>query len=322
MEVTVSDQRVKVEELAMPHRSGTLLSTCAAVAALVVAAGCDPGTAGDASSAGPSKNTTVSASPVPSISKQVPASVAKTGTLRVGVAVGSPPDEFQDENGQLVGWEVDLVKTSAQVLGLKVKFSEASFDSLIPGLQANRYDLAIGQFGVTGDREKVVDFVTTLSANELFAAKSGSNIKVRTLGDLCDHSVATTRGSREFEFAKQQNPKCKAAGKKPIDVKVFDDSNKASLALMSGRADVYWLGSTAVQYFVRTTHGQAKVVGHYLDPNPLGIALQKDSSLSKPVQEAMQHNIGDGTYHKVLDKWGLTNGAIKTSEVNPSVSAN
>lgn len=306
----------------MRTRTGTFLSTCATVVALVVAVGCDAGTAGDTSSAGPSKNTTVSASPVPSITKQVPASLAKTGTLRVGVAVGSPPDEFQDEHGQLVGWEVDLVKTSAQVLGLKVKFSEASFDSLIPGLQANRYDLAIGQFGVTGEREKVVDFVTTLSANELFAAKSGSNIKVRTLADLCGHSVATTRGSREVEFAKQQDPKCAAAGKKPVDIKVFDDSNKASLALMSGRAELYWLGSTAVQYFVQTTHGQAKIVGHYLDPNPLGMALQKDSPLSKPMCAAMQHNIDDATYHKVLDKWGLTNGAIKTAKVNPHVSAN
>lgn len=306
----------------MRRRTGTLLSTCAAVAALVLGTGCDAGTTAGTSSAGPSKNTTLSASPVPSITKQVPASVAKTGTLRVGVAVGSPPDEFQDEHGQLVGWEVDLVRTSAQVLGLKVKFTEAPFDSLIPGLQADRYDLAIGQFGVTGEREKVVDFVTTLSANELFAAKSNSNIHVRTLADLCGHSVATTRGSREVEFAKQQDPKCVAAGKKPIDVKVFDDSNKASLALMSGRADLFWLGSTAVQYFVRTTRGQAKIVGHYLDPNPLGIALQKGSPLGKPVQAAMQHNIDGGTYHEVLDKWGLKNDAIKTAEINPSVSAN
>lgn len=306
----------------MRIRTGTLLGTCVTVAALVLASGCDSGATGDTSSGGPTRNTTVSASPVPSITKLVPPSVARSGTLRVGVAVGSPPDEFQDQEGNLVGWEVDLVRTAAQAMGLKVKFAEAPFDSLIPGLQAKRYDLAIGQFGVTGEREKVVDFVTTLSANELFAAKSGSTIDIRTLADLCGHSVATTRGAREVEFAKQQDPKCTAAGKKPIDVKVFDDSNKASLALMSGRVELFWLGSTAISYFVQTTHGQAKVVGHYLDPNPLGTALQKDSPMSRPLQAAMQHNIDSGTYGKVLDKWGLKKGAIRTSEVNPHVSAN
>jgi len=252
--------------------------------------------------------------------KLVPASVAKSGALRVGVAVGSPPDEFQDEHGNLVGWEVDIVRTAAQVMGLSVTFSDAPFDSLIPGLAADRYDLAIGQFGVTGEREKVIDFVTTLTSNQLFAAKADSTLTVDTLADLCGHSVATSRGSREVEFATQQSLQCVAAGKGPVGVQVFDDTNKAGLALMSGRADLFWLGSTAINYFVSTTHDQAKVVGHYLDPNPIGTALQKNSQLSEPLRAAMQHNIGSGTYAKVLDKWGITSGAIPTSQINPQVS--
>ena len=294
----------------------------AAFTALVtlVLAGCG-GAASQASSQEPATNTTVSAAPVSSIAKLVPASIARAGTVRVGVALGSPPDEFQDQDGRVLGWEVDLVRVAAQVMGLNVTFSPASFDSLIPGLQANRYDLAIGQFGITAQRENVVDFVSTLSSNELLAAKVGTTIAVHTLADLCGHSVATTRGAHEVQFAQQQDPQCLAAGKKPIDIKVFDNSGQASLALMSGRVEVFWLGSTAISYFVQTTHGQAKVIGHYLDPQPIGTALQKNSLLGRALQAAMQHNIDSGLYRTVLDKWGLAADAIHTSELDPAVSS-
>lgn len=299
--------------------SPRFLTGALAATALLLAAGCGGGAADDVPGAGAKQP--IAEKPVPSLTKLVPAAHAKDRTLRVGVSAGSPPDEFKSEQGQLEGWEVDLVRAAAQTLGLKVAFTEAPFDSLIPGLQAGRYDAAIGQFGVTGDREKVVDFVTTLSSNEQFAARAGSGIKVNGLGDLCGRKVSTTRGSREYEFAKMYTPKCTKAGKKPIDIKVFDDSNKASLALMSNRVDVFWLGSTAVQYFVKTTDGQAKVVGEYLDKNPLGIAMPKDTPMAKPLRAGVQRTIESGTYAKVLKKWGIAAGAITSSEVNPKVAA-
>jgi len=301
----------------MRVRTNLRFLTCALTATALLAAGCGGG-AEEAAPGGTAK-TPISERPVPSLTKLVPASQGRT--LHVGVGAGSPPDEFKNEQGVLEGWEVDLVRAAAQTLGMKVAFTEAPFDSLIPGLQADRYDAAIGQFGVTGDREKVVDFVTTLSSNEQFAARAGSGIKVRGLADLCGRKVSTTRGSREVEFAKMQNPKCVAAGEKPIDVKVFDDSNKASLALMSSRVDLFWLGSTAVQYFVKTTEGQAEVVGEYLDKNPLGIAMPKDTPMAKPLRAGVQRTIASGTYAKILKKWGIQAGAITTSEVNPKVSA-
>lgn len=283
-------------------------------------AGCGGG-GGSEDSASGADGPTVTAQAKPALAKMLPASLKSSKTLTVGVALGSPPDEFQDDNNDIVGWEVDIVRAAAQTLGLKLQLKPDSFDSLIPGLQAKRYDAAIGQFGVTGEREQVVDFVTTLQSNELFAARKDSDIKVRSLEDLCGRTVATTRGSREYDFAKAQNPKCVAHGKKKIDIKVFNDSNQAGLSLTSQRTDLFWLGATAVSYFVKQTNGQTKVVGSYLKPNPLGIALTKDSGLAKPMQAAVQHLIEDGTYAKILKKWGLHNDAIKTSQVNPKVSA-
>ena len=112
------------------------------------------------------------------------------------MALGSPPDDFRNEKGEIVGWEVDILRAATQSLGLGLDLRPTTFDTLIPGLQAKRFDAAIGQMGVSVVREKVVDMIGTLLGNELFAAYADSPIVVRTLDDLCGLTVATTRGSR------------------------------------------------------------------------------------------------------------------------------
>jgi polar amino acid transport system substrate-binding protein len=297
------------------RRAAVVLAT-SAFSGLVLA-GCGSGASdGDPSTSG----SAITAKTDPSLAKQVPARLAGSKTMTVGVALGSPPDEFENDQKQIVGWEVDMVRAAAQTLGLKVKLQPNSFDSLIPALQAKRYDAAIGQFGVTSAREQVVDFVTTLQSNELFAARKESDLSIRTLDDLCGHSVATTRASREYEFGMAQSRKCTSAGKKPVDVKVFNDSNQAALSLTSKRTELYWLGGTAINYFVHQTGGTTKVVGSYLQPNPLGIAMPRKSGLAAPMRAAVQQLIENGTYAKILKKWGLESGAIKQAEVNPKVS--
>ena len=254
----------------------------------------------------------------PDLAKMLPPRVAEARTFTLAVSLGSPPDDFRDARGEVAGWEIDIVRAATQALGLQLDIRPTTFDSLIPGLQAKRFDGATGQMGVTDAREKVVDMIGTLTGNELFAALAGSEIKVDSLDDLCGLSVGTTRGSREMVFAEDQQPKCAAAGKKPINALAFSDGNGAAEALMSRRADLYWLGSTAVSYFVAQSRGRAKVVGHYTDTSYLGIALPKGSDLAAPLQAAIQHLIDDGTYAKIVAKWGLESNAIKQAPLNPT----
>lgn len=257
--------------------------------------------------------------PNPALVKMVPADVAKQPFI-VGVALGSPPDEFRNAKGEMVGWEVDIVRGVGQLLDLKLELRPISFDTLIPGLQAKRFDAAIGQLGITVVREKVIDMVGTLASQELFAALADTPITVNSLDDLCGVTVATTRGSREMAFVAEQQPKCAQLGKKPINALAFNDANAAAEALMSKRAELYWLGSTAISYFVEQSKGRTKVVGHYTDRGYIGIGLPKDSPMAKPIQAAVQELIANGTYGKILDKWGLQKGAITTSPINPTNS--
>lgn len=256
--------------------------------------------------------------PVPALVKMLPARVAEAKTFTVVVALGSPPDDFRNEKGEIAGWEIDILRGATQALGLQLDLRPTTFDVLIPGLQAKRFDAATGQMGVTVVREKVVDMIGTLLGNELFAAMSTNDIKVNSLDDICGLTVAMTRGSREYEFAQTHNPKCEALGKKPINALAFNDGNGAAESLMSRRSDLFWLGSTAVSYFVNQSKGKTKVVGSYTDTSYIGVALPKGSDMAVPLQAAIQHIIDDGLYSKIVQKWGLQDGAVKTAPLNPT----
>jgi polar amino acid transport system substrate-binding protein len=286
--------------------------------ALAIAVACFGLTPARAQPASPASEAVPAETVQPALVKLLPPPIAQSKTLVVAVTVGSPPDEFRNSDGEIVGWEIDIIRGAAESLGLKLDFRPITFDSVIPGLQAHRFDAAVGQIGITDVREKVVDMVGTLLGNELFAARSNSDIEVRSLDDLCGRTVSTTRGSREYEFMQAQNPKCTAAGKPPINALVFNDGVSASDSLINERSDLFWLGSTGVGYFVAQSHGRAKVVGHYTDMSYIGIALPKGSDMSKPLQAAVQHLIDDGTYAKIVRKWGLEGGAIKQVPINPT----
>ena len=257
-------------------------------------------------------------SPQPALIKLLPPSTAASKTIIHGVALGSPPDDFRAASGDIEGWEIDLMRAAAQALGLTLDVRPTTFDALIPGLQAHRFDVATGQMGVTEVREKVIDQLGWLTGNELFAALAESKLKVDSLDDICGVTVATTRGSREAEFARLHQPQCEKLGKKPIDLLVFNDGASAADAMLSKRAEAYWVGSTAVSYFVAQSKGKTKVVGHYTDRSYIGVGMPKGSDLAPALQAAVQHLMDDGTYAKIIKKWGLEDGAVTKAPLNPT----
>ena len=294
------------------RRASRLVGWVACIALLGFSA---PGTRAQGTSAGdPALKETLQ----PAIAKLLPPSATASKTLTVAVALGSPPDDFRNEKGEVAGWEIDILRATTQVLGIELDIRPTTFDSLIPGLQAKRFDAATGQMGVTEVREKVVDMLGTLTSNELFAALAASSLSVKTLDDICGVTVATTRGSREAEFARLHQPNCEKLGKKPIDLLVFNDGTSAADAMISRRAEAFWVGSTAVSYFVAQSHGKTKVVGSYTDRSYIGIAMPKGSDMAPALQAAVQHLMDDGTYTKIVKKWGLEDGAVTKAPLNPT----
>jgi polar amino acid transport system substrate-binding protein len=268
-----------------------------------------------------SSTTTATTSGATNLSAQVPAKIKSKGALTVAADPTYAPNEFVGSDGKtIVGMSPDLATAVFAKLGLKVKMTKATFDGIIPGLQSGKYDIGFSSFTDTKEREKVVDFVTYFEAGTSFYVANSGGPAINGLADLCGHTVAVERGTTQADDATSQSAKCKTAGKRGVTVKVFPDQNAANLALASGRGDVGMADSPVAAYIVEKSNGKFKLSGKLYGPFPYGIAIPKDSGMAKPTLAAVKAIMADGTYDKVLKKWGLEDGAITDPKINAAIS--
>lgn len=297
-----------------------LLAAGAALAACSLAlTACSSSKSGGAPSAGASISK-VSADP--SLAAQVPADIKSGGKLVIATDASYAPNEFKDDKGNIVGMDVDLANAIAQKLGLTADVQNATFDSIIPGITAKKYNMSMSSFTDSKEREATVDMVTYFSAGTGMAVKNGNPDKVDPK-DLCGKKVAVQTGTTQADAIKDTiNPACVKAGKPTIpgDGDKFDLQTDVTTALVSGRDQVMLADSPVIDYAVKQTNGQLQKVGDVTDTAPYGVVVPKGSELAKAVQGAVTSLMADGTYKAILEKWGVQAGSISTSVVNGATS--
>ena len=307
------------------HRLKTPTVAGLAVLALVavLAAGCG-GSSKKASSTTTSAATTAATITTPATDSKVAAEVPakfKSKTLVVAADATYAPNEFIGSNGKAVaGMDPDLAKALAAVMGVKVNVVNTTFDGIIPGLAAGKFDVGMSSFTDTKERQKTVDFVTYFQAGTSFYVKASGGPTINSLADLCGHSVGVERGTTQAADSTAQNGKCKSAGKSGVKVSVYPDQNAANLAISSGRQQVGMADSPVAAYIVKQSNGQFKLTGKSYNTAPYGIAIPKGSGLTKPFLSALKALMSDGTYKAILTKWGIADGAITNPKINGAIS--
>ncbi len=254
-----------------------------------------------------------------SVVKLVPAAVKSKGTLTVAADASYAPNEFFAPDGKtVIGMDADLVKALAATMGLKAKVVNETFDGIIPGLAAGKYDIGASSFTDNKEREKTVDFVDYFSAGESFFTKASGGTSISGLADICGKTVAVEKGTVEETDAQGQSKKCGSKG--AVKVLSFPDQNGANLALSSGRAQLGFADSPVAAYAVKKSNGQFKLVGATFATAPYGLAIPKKSGLAKPVMAALEALMKNGSYTKILTTWGVQSGAISAPKINGATS--
>jgi polar amino acid transport system substrate-binding protein len=301
----------------------TALAAVTAIAAVALGAGCGSSNDDNGGTSGGGTLTAASFSVQqdPAIASQVPAAIKQKGTLTVAADATYPPDEFIASDGHtVIGMDADFAKALAEVMGLKASVQNVTFDAIIPGLAAGKYDLGMSSFTDTKEREQTVDFVTYLQAGSSIYVKADGGPDLTSLDALCGHKVAAERGTTQSDQIDEQDKKCKTEGKPGVTPVILPDQNGVNLAVTSGRADAAMADSPVASYIAEKSNGQLKVTGGPFPPEPYGIAIPKNSGLAQPVLAAVKALIADGTYTKILDYWGLQAGAIDNPTINGAVS--
>jgi polar amino acid transport system substrate-binding protein len=325
---TADPSRPTQEEvpLVSPRFSASRLLAALACCLLLVALGAcgsNDSSSTSASSGGGASTTAGggSATADPAVAKLVPADIRSKGTITVATDPSYAPNEFVDTDGTtIIGMDVDLANALAGVMGLKADVKSATFDGIIPGLAAGKYDLSLSSFTDTKERERTVDFVTYLTAGTSFFTLADGGADIRTLDDLCGHKVSVEKGTVQQDDAQAQDKKCRDAGKPGVNVQIFPDQNGANLALSSGRAEVGMADSPVAGYQVQQSGGRFKSVGEEYDSAPYGIAIPKDNGLADPVLAALEVLIANGQYRAILTRWGVEDGAISDPAINGATS--
>ena len=250
----------------------------------------------------------------------VPAKIKSKGTVTVAADASYAPNEFIGPDGHtVVGMDADLSKALAAVMGLKANIVNATFDTIIPGLQSGKFDVGMSSFTDTKAREKQVNFVDYFEAGTSFFEKTQGGPKVTNLASLCGLTVSVETGTTEQSDAQGQAKKCPSS--KKLNVSAFPTQSAANLALSSGRAQVSMADSPVAAYQVKQSHGTFKLAGQTYGTAPYGIAVPKaDGTLDKAILMAIKDLQKNGTYAAILKKWGIQSGADRKPALNGATS--
>lgn len=218
--------------------------------------------------------------------------IKKSGTIKIATEGAFPP--FNVIKGkELTGFEVDLANQLARQLGLKVQWVTQPFDSLLIGLQQDRYDFVIASHGITPERAKAVDF-----SNPHYCTGGAVVSRVggpKTAASLKGKTVAVQVGTTYLENVR------KVPGIK--EVKTFPKDTDAQAALMAGRVDA-WVGDKFTGLDLVKAQKGKLVAGSLLFNERIGMAVKKgNSGLLKELNAALAKSLSDGSYAKLSGQY-------------------
>jgi polar amino acid transport system substrate-binding protein len=295
----------------MRIRSVVPVTALVAVAALALSGCVDNSTPSSSSS---SSSAASGVKKDDTLANLLPDKIKSAGAITVGMDDTYPPNEYKDDNGQPVGWEVDFTNAIAAKLGVKVDYAIAKFDNIIPSITGGKDDFGMSSFTDTVEREKQVDFVNYYNAGILWASAKGKNIDP---DNACGLKVAVQSTTYEdTDEVPAKSKACTDAGKPAIQALRYDNQDDATNAVILGKADALSADSPVTLYAISKSSGKLQQAGKTFDVAPYGIPVAKGSKLTPVLKKTIQALIDDGTYKKILDKWGVADGSVTKADLN------
>ncbi|WP_273728347.1 ABC transporter substrate-binding protein [Brucella gallinifaecis] len=249
-----------------------------------------------------------------SAADSLPQRYRDAGVIKLVTDAKYPPFQSMNDAGEMVGFEVDLWNAIAERLNVKMDVTSVAFDSLIPGVQSGRWDIAMEGITDNAERQKVVSFVdygyTTTSAYVL--EQKGAEINDH-LG-LCGLKGSAQSGTEWVEMiTKEIGDACVAAGKEKPTVSEFGTSEATLLSVYSGRSDFVLTSAALAGEIQKSAPHPVKVIAMAILPKmPSGIAFRKnETDLGEALLAALKEVKASGDYDKIYANWTVSPMAME-----------
>ncbi|MCC2315171.1 amino acid ABC transporter substrate-binding protein [Cellulomonas xiejunii] len=222
------------------------------------------------------------------------AAASEAGVLRVGTEGTYSPFSFHDADGELTGYDVEVVTAVADELGLDVEFSETTWDSIFAGLEAERYDVIANQVTVNDERAGKYDLSEPYTVSTGVALVAADNDAVTSLADVSGLTAAQSATSNWSQVATD-------AG---ATVESVEGLTQAVALLKQGRIDVTFNDDLAVlDYLKQSGDTSVKIAFETGDTVEQAFALRKGSDLTARIDEALASLRADGTLTQISETW-------------------
>lgn len=256
----------------------------------------------------------------PEVEALVPENIKAKGVLENGAATDYAPAEFRKEDGQTpTGYDIDMVKAIAKVMGLKEGVTTHSdFDSLIPQI-GSKFDIGASAFTITPERLAEVNMVSYAEVGFAYAVKKG-NPTGFDVNDICGKTIGVQTGTAQHEYLEQQSAKCESEGKAAIEIKPHKAQTEVTQKVMGGQYDATVADSPVIGYAVALTDGGIEKIGEAFDTAQHGVVIAKDNEqLAKAVEAAINKLMADGTLKQIFALYGADDILLDKAQLNPSV---
>lgn len=224
--------------------------------------------------------------------------VQAASKARVGIRFDNPPLSFIDDNGNWVGFDVDLAGALAQEMGLEFEMVRVDETTRISFLQEDKIDLAVASMNHTRSRDAAIDFsITYFWDNQSFLIRRGT---YHSLEEMMGKKVAANAGSSAIPSWQEFSAR---AGGPPPEIVEFTDKLAAMQALRDGAVEGYTEDNiTLLALAAGDPNLELLPGGHNLVQYGIGLP-ENDSEWRDAVNLALQELWKKGTYHQIYDKW-------------------
>jgi len=248
--------------------------------------------------------------PVEEVASEETASTGEaveTPVIRVGINAEFEPFVFVDENGNLSGFDIDMMNALSAAAGFEMAYVTTSFETIFDGLENGDFDAAISAITITDGRKERVDFTDPyfepgMAPVSYFSSGQGvavltDNMTIMGADDLtADVTVGVKRGTTGAEFV---------ANETEATVALFDEAVPTLQALVSGEVTAVVLDMPVIIDFIKANPAATiKLVGGPVTDEQYGIAVSKDRPLVlEGLNVALQQIQESGAYDQIFQKW-------------------
>mgnify|MGYP001636417972 FL=1 len=244
----------------------------------------------------------------------VPKDIQARGKITVGTNPPYAPNEFKDSDGNIIGFEMDLIRAAGAMMGLQVDVQQMDFNLILPAISAGSVDVGASAFTDTEDRQTNYDFVDFYSAGISWATQPGAHVDP---DNACGLKVAVQKGTySDTDEVQGRSEECEAQGKPPIEKLVYEKADGAATATILKKAQAYSADSPVIDFAIARSEGKLVRVGEPFDTAPFGMGVKKNNPLGTALAAAMQIMMKDGNYEAILKQWDLQDGGLDSVTFN------